>query len=85
MALKHTRIYQPDPTKPQPGSFEAEHVDEMGNPPPLWVYGGADGKTIVGIKKPDGSLVDGGGIIVSAIAPNNADGRPDGTIYIQTV
>nr|WP_315242028.1 SGNH/GDSL hydrolase family protein [uncultured Albidiferax sp.] len=61
MALKHTQIYQPDPTKPQPGSFEAEHVDEMGNPPPLWVYGGADGKTIVGIKKPDGTLVSGDG------------------------
>jgi hypothetical protein len=25
------------------------------------------------------------GIVISSAAPNNADGRPDGTLYIQTV
>lgn len=32
----------------------------------------------------EGYLVDGGGFVVSPAAPNNADGRPDGTVYIQS-
>lgn len=48
--IKHTNIHQPDPTKPQPGAFDAGHVDEHGNEPPAWLYDAA-GK-MIGVKSP---------------------------------
>lgn len=54
MALKHSRIYQPDPTKPQPGGWDMEHVDERGNAPPGWLYG-PNGQ-ILGLVSGDGTV-----------------------------
>lgn len=36
--------------------------------------------TVIGIAQPNGGRF----LVISAVAPNNADGRPDGSIYIQT-
>lgn len=55
MALKHSRIYQPDPTKPQPGGWDMEHVDERGNAPPGWLYG-PNGQ-ILGLVSGDGMVL----------------------------
>lgn len=41
---------------------------------------------MTGLVGPDGKVIAIGGapVVVSADAPSNADGRPDGTVYIQT-
>lgn len=38
MTIKHGNIHEPDQTKPQPGAFNAQHLDERDNVPPGWKY-----------------------------------------------
>lgn len=57
MGLKHSNIFNPDPTGRQPGDWDVGHVDERGNAPPGWAYDSAG--RIVGLVDPAGNALGG--------------------------